>query len=87
MSTIRYCLFLFSLVMLFGVASAASLPFANFTANVTSGAAPLTVQFTDTSLNRTGAWTWFFGDETYKEPWTKQTRVPGGRHDMVTPVW
>jgi PKD repeat protein len=37
------------------------LPVANFTANVTSGIAPLTVQFTDTSSNAT-SWLWSFGD-------------------------
>lgn len=34
---------------------------ANFTSNVTSGYAPLTVQFTDLSTNATG-WNWSFGD-------------------------
>ncbi|AAM05167.1 DUF3344 domain-containing protein [Methanosarcina acetivorans] len=36
-------------------------PVANFTANTTSGPAPLTVQFTDISTNATG-WAWDFGD-------------------------
>ena len=35
---------------------------ANFTANVTSGPAPLAVQFTDTSTNSPTAWSWNFGD-------------------------
>jgi PKD repeat protein len=35
---------------------------ANFTANVTEGFAPLTVQFTDTSLNDPTDWYWEFGD-------------------------
>jgi len=38
-------------------------PVANFSANVTSGCAPLTVQFTDLSTNATG-WNWNFGDGT-----------------------
>ncbi len=38
------------------------LPVANFTSNVTSGSAPLTVQFNDTSLNETSGRTWTFGD-------------------------
>jgi len=45
-------------------------PFANFTANVTEGYAPLSVQFTDLSENATG-WNWDFGDganSTEKNP-------------------
>jgi len=40
-----------------------SFPVANFTSNVTSGFAPLTVQFTDLSENAT-EWNWNFGDGT-----------------------
>jgi len=39
-----------------------STPQANFTANVTSGPAPLAVQFTDTSTGNPTAWLWDFGD-------------------------
>jgi PKD repeat protein len=39
-------------------------PVAGFTANTTSGTAPLTVQFTDTSINSPAAWSWTFGDGT-----------------------
>ena len=35
---------------------------ASFSANVTSGMAPLTVQFTDTSSNSPSSWSWSFGD-------------------------
>jgi PKD repeat protein len=35
---------------------------ANFTANITSGNAPLAVKFTDTSTGTTTNWTWDFGD-------------------------
>jgi hypothetical protein len=35
---------------------------AEFTQNVTSGAAPLTVQFTDKSSGRSNSWLWDFGD-------------------------
>ena len=35
---------------------------AQFTADVTSGAAPLTVQFTDTSTGSPTSWLWTFGD-------------------------
>ena len=51
-------------------------PIPIFSANVTSGAAPLPVLFTDGSLNATG-WAWFFGDETYTAPWTQQTASAG----------
>ena len=37
---------------------------ADFTQNVTSGAAPLTVQFTDKSSGRPNSWLWEFGDGT-----------------------
>lgn len=37
-------------------------PVANFTADVTGGTAPLTVQFTDTSANSPTTWSWKFGD-------------------------
>jgi len=48
-------------------------PVANFAANVTTGTAPLPVRFTDASTNAPTSWAWFFGDETYTEPWTEQT--------------
>ena len=41
--------------------SGSGLPVANFSSDVTSGYAPLSVQFTDSSLNAT-AWNWNFGD-------------------------
>jgi PKD repeat protein len=37
-------------------------PVAAFTANTTSGDAPLTVQFTDQSTNEPTGWSWAFGD-------------------------
>jgi PKD repeat protein len=40
----------------------AATPAASFTANVTSGSYPLTVQFTDTSNNTPTGWYWTFGD-------------------------
>lgn len=42
--------------------SPAPVPVANFTANVTSGTVPLTVQFTDLSKNNPTSWSWVFGD-------------------------
>jgi len=40
-------------------------PIANFTANITSGFAPLTVQFNDTSTGDPWRWTWHFGDTDF----------------------
>ncbi len=37
-------------------------PLADFTANITSGVAPLTVNFTDQSTNNPTSWQWDFGD-------------------------
>lgn len=39
-----------------------SAPVADFTANVTSGTAPLSVQFNDNSTNTPTSWSWEFGD-------------------------
>jgi len=38
-------------------------PYANFTASTTTGKAPLSVQFTDTSLRSPDQWLWEFGDD------------------------
>jgi thermitase len=40
-------------------------PTAGFTVDTASGAAPLTVQFTDTSTGSIDAWNWNFGDGTW----------------------
>lgn len=45
-------------------ATAPSLPAASFSASPTSGTAPLTVRFTDTSSGTVTAWSWDFGDGT-----------------------
>jgi C1A family cysteine protease/outer membrane protein assembly factor BamB len=62
-------------------------PVANFAANVTTGTAPLPVRFTDTSTNTPTGWAWFFGDETYTEPWTLVNPAAGwsarGYHSSV----
>jgi PKD repeat protein len=44
--------------------SALTAPEASFTASPTSGIAPLTVKFTDTTINYPTAWQWTFGDGT-----------------------
>ena len=44
------------------VGSLVPAPTANFSSNVTSGAAPLSVQFNDESTNNPTSWAWEFGD-------------------------
>jgi len=44
------------------VSNAIGIPSASFTADSTTGSAPLNVQFTDTSSNTPTAWVWSFGD-------------------------
>ncbi len=44
------------------VGSVVLAPVANFSSNVTSGAAPLSVQFNDESTNNPTSWAWDFGD-------------------------
>ncbi len=46
------------------VTVAAHTPIASFTATPTDGAGPLTVDFTDTSVNHPTGWAWDFGDGT-----------------------
>jgi uncharacterized protein (TIGR02145 family) len=46
-------------------------PKANFSANITSGAVPLSVNFTDQSINNPTSWQWDFGDggsSTHQNP-------------------
>jgi PKD repeat protein len=51
------------------------LPVANFTSNITSGNAPLNVQFTESSLNAT-LWNWDFGDGTNVSGNNSSSRSP-----------
>ncbi len=59
-------------------------PLPDFTSSVTSGAAPLAVSFTDTSLYSPTDWAWYFGDETYNTPWVEKTPWNGAGW---TPRW
>ena len=70
------CIFLISLVMLFGFASAQT-PAAAFNGTPTSGTAPLTVSFTDQSTGSPTGWAWYFGDENYTQTWTQMTAGAG----------
>lgn len=52
-------------------------PATDFSADVTSGAAPLTVQFTDTTVQSVKTWLWDFGDgntSSEKSPWHAYTK-------------
>ena len=73
-------------LLLIGTASAAA-PDAAFSSSTTSGAAPLTVQFTDASTGGPDGWAWFFGDETYNGTWTPVNTSAGwsarGGHTSV----
>jgi len=62
-------------------------PIPDFSAGVRSGAAPLTVSFTDHSLYATGR-AWFFGDENYTAPWTPMNASSGwsGRYSHASVV-
>ena len=51
-------------------------PIPAFSGTPTSGTLPLTVSFTDGSLNTTG-WAWFFGDENFTAPWTRVNASAG----------
>ena len=75
-SLAMFYLITITLLLLVGTASAAA-PDAAFSGIPTSGTAPLTVAFTDASTGGPTGWAWFFGDETYDEPWTNQTATPG----------
>lgn len=46
------------------VAQSTTAPVANFTANTTSGCAPLTVSFSDQSSNNATSWSWIFNGAT-----------------------
>ncbi len=51
------------ILTLCGSVSAADPPVADFTANVTNGTTPLSVQFTDTSTNNPTSWAWDFDND------------------------
>jgi hypothetical protein len=62
-------------LLLIGVSDA--VPEADFSANITSGPAPLTVRFADESFTAPTGWSWFFGDETYAGTWTEMNASSG----------
>jgi hypothetical protein len=46
-----------------------SAPAVEFSADPSTGPAPLQVQFTDESTGDPTGWAWYFGDEDFAEPW------------------
>ncbi|KAF1073776.1 kelch repeat-containing protein [Methanogenium sp. MK-MG] len=68
---LKLFLFFATILLLVGVAGAAA-PEAAFNGTPVSGTAPLTVDFADESTGAT-SWAWFFGDESYTQPWTELT--------------
>jgi PKD repeat protein len=62
-------------------------PVANFTGTPTSGAAPLTVSFMDTSTNSPTSWAWHFGDGgTSTEQHPSHTYTAVGNHTVALTV-
>jgi PKD repeat protein len=62
---------LFSCISMIGSVSAANPPYANFNSNVTTGSAPLSIQFEATTVGNVTSWKWNFGDNktsTLKNP-------------------
>jgi PKD repeat protein len=54
-----------------------SAPVANFSGTPTTGTAPLTVTFKDSSRGSPTGWAWYFGDESYTAPWTRVNASAG----------
>ena len=75
---------LFFCIFLTGTVSAANTPSTNFTSNVTTGTAPLSVQFNDTSKNAPTQWTWNFGDNiTSNEVNQNHTYTKPGHYNVT----
>jgi PKD repeat protein len=63
-------------------------PHADFTATPTTGAPPLTVQFTDTSTNAPTIWAWSFGDGSYShEQHPQHTYTAAGSYTVTLTSW
>src|SRR5208337_3856697 len=61
-----------------------TVPVAQFTANPTTGNAPLAVQFTDTSTGSPTSWFWSFGDGTYSNAESPvHTYLTAGHYQVV----
>jgi PKD repeat protein len=69
------------------VAAQVYAPVAEFSANATSGAAPLTIKFTDASTNTPTSWNWDFGDNaTSTEQSPVHTYAAAGTYTVTLKV-
>jgi len=74
-------------VMVFLAGSALAQPIASFTADPTTGEAPITVTFTNTSQNAYGVY-WSFGDGNSSNDWSPtHTFEYGGTYSVSLQVW
>lgn len=83
--TPRYWMLAFFLVIAIAGFAGAAVPGANFSANTTSGDAPLVVNFTQDSTGSPTGSAWFFGNESYDQVWTLQNETtPWTRVNSIT---
>lgn len=69
------------------VSAGTNAPIASFTLSVSSGSAPLTVLFTDTSTNSPTSWSWDFGDRnTSTDESPSYTYVTAGAYTVTLTV-
>ena len=70
------------------VSAAPILVVANFSGTPRSGNTSLNVSFTDLSTGSPTSWTWYFGDESYANPWVQKTGAAGwaARYDHTSVV-
>ncbi len=69
------------------IENSGNVPVANFTADITSGTAPLTVNFVDQSTNTATTWQWNFGDGgTSTQPNPAHTYNTGGSYTVTLTV-
>ncbi|MFA5331543.1 MAG: kelch repeat-containing protein [Methanoregula sp.] len=72
-----YSVVLVTFLFFAGTAACAADPGAAFSGTPVFGTIPLTVTFTDASTGIPTGWAWFFGDETYTQPWTEMNASSG----------
>jgi PKD repeat protein len=61
----------------------ALVPVAGFTSNISSGAAPLAVSFSDASTNAPTSWNWSFGDGTFSTAKNPEKTYPSAGNFTV----
>lgn len=68
---------LLAIFLFFAGTVCAADPGAAFSGTPVSGTIPLTVAFSDASTGIPTGWAWFFGDETYTQPWAEMNASSG----------